>query len=798
MPGPISRLRDREKAWRNSYGAEDAPAWKQRLHYELMDHAILRRVWTNFAPVSEGVYRSNHPNHHRLKKAKDMGIKVILNLRGNGSSPHQRMERKSCEELGLTFETFALTARRAPPKEEMIKLIEAFRRVERPFLMHCKSGADRVGLASAMYLMVINGVPLKEARKQLSLKFLHVESSKTGILDHILDLYAPFEDRMGFEQWLTDHYDPEAAEISFQAKRGRVMSLINWVWKRYLTRYRGLLAVAFTFMVIEGSMLGILSLAMQPLFDNFADGGSRGALFSLGLFILGVFIFRALASIGQKVMLARVKERSAADISMDLLSHLMTLDADFHQKHPPGVLIERVHGDVSAIGTLWNSIVTGFGRDLVSVIWLFGVALWIDTQWTLVALIGIPMLVLPSLLVQGYVRGQAARERDVSARLSTRLDEVFHGIEAVKLNSLEPYQSARYGQLTKDRVKATVRTVTGRAIIPGLIDIMTGLGFLGVLVFGGGAILSGDKSVGQFMAFFTAMALAFDPLRRLANLSGAWQVIAASIERVKALFELEPSLKAPTQPSALPQGAPEVAFEDVHLSYADLPVLQGITFTAQAGQTTALVGGSGAGKSTLFKVLTRLIEPASGAVKLGGKNIQDFDPVGLRGLISTVAQEPALFDETLAENIALGRTVPAEELRTAVEAAHVSDFLPQMSEDLNTPVGPRGSALSGGQRQRVAIARALLRDTPVLLLDEATSALDTKSERMVQDALEHLSKGRTTLVIAHRLSTIRGADKIVVLDHGRVVDEGTHDELLARGGLYADLYALQFSEAADE
>ena len=234
----------------------------------------------------------------------------------------------------------------------------------------------------------------------------------------------------------------------------------------------------------------------------------------------------------------------------------------------------------------------------------------------------------------------------------------------------------------------------------------------------------------------------------------------------------------------------------MRLAYGGQPVLRGLTLTAEAGRATALVGASGAGKSTVFNLLTRLVDPDEGEVTLGGVPVGAMDLPTLRGLISVVSQDALLFDETIRENILLGRTDVSEaRLMDVVEAAHVADFLPGLARGLDSPAGPRGSALSGGQRQRVAIARALLRDTPVLLLDEATSALDTRSEAVVQQALDRLSVGRTTLVIAHRLSTVRAAHRIVVMDQGRAVDEGRHEELLARGGLYAELYALQFREA---
>ena len=571
--------------------------------------------------------------------------------------------------------------------------------------------------------------------------------------------------------------------------------LFVWLWRDYLRAHKWLLFGGIALMMVEGSMLGLLSYMIQPMFDDVFVDGDTNALWWVGFGIMGIFLVRAVSSAGQKIFMTRVGQLAAADMRSHLLRHLMTLDSSFHQINPPGQLIERVQGDVAAINGVWANILTSVGRDLIAVIVLFSVAISVDWKWTAVALVGVPFLVLPSLMAQRYVRRRASLARSLAGRMATRLDEVFHGINPIKLNALESYQSTRYDALSADRVTAEVKAAKGQAAVPALIDVMTGLGFFGVLIFGGSEIISGEKTVGEFMSFFTAMSLAFEPLRRLGAVSGQWQMAAASIDRIREILTEKPTLISPVAPVAPPVGAPSIRFDNVSLHYGDLPALRAASFIAEAGKTTALVGPSGAGKSTVFNVLTRLIEPANGTAFIGDTAINTLDLPALRSLFSVVAQDAALFDETLRDNILLGRTDVSEaQLQDTLHASNVSGFLGQLPDGLNSPAGPRGSNLSGGQRQRVAIARALLRDTPILLLDEATSALDTKSEAAVQDALEKLSSGRTTLVIAHRLSTIRNAHSIVVMDHGHVVDQGTHEALLARGGLYADLHRLQFSQ----
>ncbi|MEO0938611.1 MAG: ABC transporter ATP-binding protein [Pseudomonadota bacterium] len=583
---------------------------------------------------------------------------------------------------------------------------------------------------------------------------------------------------------------PTAEQDGYESRH-----LLAWLWHGYLRKHVPLMLVAGFFMILEGSMLGALSWLMQPMFDDVFTQGQISTLYWVCALVVGIFVVRAVSSVTQKVLLTMIAQRTCAAIREDMLAHVMRLDGGFHQAHPPGFLIQRVQSDVNAVADVWKAVILGAGRDFVGLLVLIGVAVSVDPVWALLAGVGIPLLVLPAALAQRYVRRQAREARDLGATLSTRLDEVFHGIVQVKLNALEQYQARQYHGLTRRFVRTEVRAAFGGAAIPAMIDIMSGLGFMAVILYGGAEIIAGEKTIGQFMTFFTAMGFAFDPLRRLGAIAGLWQVAAAAIERIKALLDAPVTLASAAEPAPAPRGVPEIAMEDVHLSYGDAQVIRGLSLVAEPGKTTALVGASGAGKSTLFNLLTRLVDPQEGTVRIGGVATTDLSLDDLRGLFSVVTQEALLFDETLRENILLGRTdVSDDRLQEVLDAAHVSDFAANLPEGLDTPVGPRGSALSGGQRQRVVIARALLRDTPVLLLDEATSALDAASEKVVQQALDRLAKGRTTLVIAHRLSTIIGADKIAVMDRGQVVDEGTHEALLARGGIYADLYRLQFQD----
>ena len=570
--------------------------------------------------------------------------------------------------------------------------------------------------------------------------------------------------------------------------------LLRRFWTDYLRIHRASMAGAFALMTLEGSTLALISWMLKPLFDRVFVGKEAGAIWWVGSAIMGIFLLRAVTLIASRSLLSRISLGISTGMQRDLLAHVMTLDGRFFQANPPGAMIERIQGDTIAVQGVWATILTSATRDAISLVMLFAVAVSIDPQWTLAALIGAPILILPAAMVQRYIRRKVRQNRANASARATRLDEVMHGIASIKLNRAEDDQTRRFADIVARIRQSQVKVAAMGSVVPALTDIVTGLGFVAVLALGGREVMAGERSIGDFMSFFTALALAFQPMRRLGGLAGTWQTAAASLERIYQVFDIQPRIRSGAR--LQPPAETTIRFQDVWLSYDDKPGLQGLDFTAEAGRTTALVGPSGAGKSTTFNLLTRMVDPDRGQVTIGGVAVQDFDLCVLRDQFSTVAQDSALFDESLRDNILMGRPGADDAaLSRAMDAAHVSDFVDALPRGLDSPAGPRGSALSGGQRQRIGIARAILRDAPVLLLDEATSALDTASERLVQAALETLSEGRTTLVIAHRLSTIRNADKIVVIEQGRVVEQGDHAQLMAEGGAYARLVALQFGES---
>ena len=576
--------------------------------------------------------------------------------------------------------------------------------------------------------------------------------------------------------------------------------LFKWFWSLYVREHFALLFTALIFMSIEGSMLGLLSYSIKFLFDNVLVSKDTSSIFIVAVVIFSIFSIRAIAGFVHRLLTVNVCQKIIKVIQDRMVAHLLNMDVGFHQKNSPGILMDRVRADSKALSESVGEAFMTVGRDGFSLISLLAVVFFIDWKWSLIAFLGIPFLVLPILLLQGLVRSRAGENRDYESKANVRLDEIFHGITDIKLNRAEGRERNKFFDILQLTHKVRLRLEAGMAGIPAMIDVIAAIGFLAVMVFGAIDITSGSKTIGEFMSFFTAMALIFEPLRRLSNVSGNIQVAMASLERVFKIFEEKSSIVFPTLSSVEKKfDKIGIEFDSVHFSYEDKKVLENITFGIEEGTSNAIVGYSGSGKTTLFNLITRLIDPSSGLIKLNGINIKDFCLNDLRSLISVVRQDGMVFDETILENIRFGKPTASDgEIREAAKMAYVDEFTNELKDGLNTVVGPRGSTLSGGQRQRISIARAFLRASPLLLLDEPTSALDSKSEELIQKSLSNLAKHSTTITIAHRLSTIVDSDKVLVLDNGKIVGQGKHSELLLENSLYSNLFKSQVEKKNDD
>ena len=569
--------------------------------------------------------------------------------------------------------------------------------------------------------------------------------------------------------------------------------LFKWIWSDYLKNYKGMIIIAIILMIIEGSTFGLLSYFIEPMFDQVFAKGDHTAIKWVGLSVAGIFILRAFSAFFNKLVTIYIGQKVVAGIQKNMVRHLLTFSPNFFQKNSPGSLIERVRGDTAVVERIWATVLAGSFRDLIAVFSLLIVAISIDPIWAMIALLGAPLLIIPVFFLRKLIQKTSRNSRSAAADLATRLDEIFHGISSIKLINGEKKEHSKFANRLNKFVTNSISSEAGVAAIPSLMDIIAGIGFVGVLTYGGYQIIEGTKTVGEFMSFFTAIALLFEPIRRLGTIGGAWQTVFTNLERIRNIFDLDadivPSQK--NQPKDI-NFTNDIKFDNVHLSVNEKDILRGITFTAEAEKTTAIVGPSGAGKTTLFNLIGRLIDPDKGNVEIGNISVKDISLEELRHNLSYVSQDSWLFDESIEENIKIGNPdASQEDYKKAIISANANDFIDEMPDKEKTPVGPRGSNLSGGQRQRIAIARAILRNTPILLLDEPTSALDNEAESQITKTISSLSGGRTTLMIAHKISTIKDSDHIIVLDHGLIIDQGTHSDLIDRCETYKSLYEIE-------
>ena len=565
----------------------------------------------------------------------------------------------------------------------------------------------------------------------------------------------------------------------------------------FVFRYPVRLGLTIFFLLIST----IASLAIPAFLGGAVDQGfvqqNLENVGRYGWLIIAVAAIMGAASGARFYFISVVGERVLADLRQAVFVHLLHLDARYFDTNRVGELTSRLNGDVGVIRAAVGSSFSLALRSMVTIIGALVMMFLTSPTLTLAVVIIGPALLLPIIAFSRRLRRMSRRTQDALADLSAMATEMLGATRTVKSFTQESVQASIYDARSEDSYQAEIKRLGARSVLVGMVIFLGTAAIVFLVWWGARSVFEGTVTVGQLAQFLIYALMASSALTNVSEVLGMLQTIAGSTERLTEILDTQASIKDPEHPVTLPEPPlGTVAFEHVSFGYdtgGAERVLTDMSFEVAAGKTIALVGASGSGKSTTLSLLQRFYDVDEGSIKVDGVDIRDVRLQDLRQRFAYVEQEPTIFAGTIAENILFGKpgASPAE-MEAAAKAALVHDFVLELPQGYSTLVGERGVMLSGGQKQRLAIARAILKNAPILLLDEATSALDAQSEQLVQKALEHLMLGRTTLVIAHRLATIRDADKILVLEAGRIIDQGTHDELVAKGGRYAELARLQF------
>ena len=566
----------------------------------------------------------------------------------------------------------------------------------------------------------------------------------------------------------------------------------------YTRPHRARLWWAFGGMILYAAGTAGLAALVKPILNETLP--KQQQLSFIIAAIIGANVMKGVGSYVSSYLMADVGQRVVMALRNELFHHILGQSAGFFAQRTSGQLLSRINNDVGQVQQAVSETAGDFARETLTVVGLVALMFYFDARLTLVCMTGAPLVVYPLIRLGQRVRRTTRRSQEALEHISHITAEAFTGHRIVKAFGTERFEADKFNRAGLHLFRTNMKVTASLSSLPPLMELVGGLGMAAALWYGSSQIAAGRLDVGKFVSFFAAVFMMYSPAKKLSRVNANLQQAIAASERIFEMLDTDTEVKEQPNAVGLVPFRRVIEFRDVGFGYDDghSRILRNVTFSVGAGQMVAIVGRSGAGKTTLVNLLPRFYDVSSGAVLIDGVDIRGVTLASLRKQIGIVTQETVLFDDTIANNIAYGsQSATRGEVEAAARAANAYDFItaPSMPDGFDTMIGERGQRLSGGQRQRLAIARALLKNAPILILDEATSALDTESELLVQAALANLMMNRTSFVIAHRLSTIRRADAIIVLERGRVIEVGRHDELLARpSGTYATLYQLQLLE----
>ncbi|MDY0092586.1 MAG: lipid A export permease/ATP-binding protein MsbA [Candidatus Vecturithrix sp.] len=567
------------------------------------------------------------------------------------------------------------------------------------------------------------------------------------------------------------------------------------IYKRllaYTRPYISKIILSLLCAAIAGGATGLSASLVKKVVDGIFVEKDQTMLLHIPLIVLTLVTIKGLASYGQDYSIEYVGQQVVLHLRNEIYRHIQTLSLKFFSKTESGTLVSRITNDVNLLQTAVATVIADTIRSVVTALALLIVVFYHHWKLAIISLVILPLAVSLVAYFGRKIRKNSHTLQVKMADINNLLYEKISGIRIVKAFSAEHIEIQRFSNVLQDYFQTSLYAVRIRAINSSLSEVLGGIGIAGVVWYGGYEVTQGITTPGTFATFITALLMLYEPLKRLSKFNLKIQQAVAAAERVFAILDMSPDVTEDPEAIELPPIKNCVIYKNVSFQYDDEVVLHNINFTAKVGHVTAFVGLSGAGKTTLLSLLPRFYDPTAGAIFIDGTDIRDVTFASLRKQIGIVTQDVVLFNDTVANNIAYGaQHYSHEEIIQAAQVANAHEFIENLPDGYQTLIGERGMRLSGGQRQRLAIARAILKNPPIIILDEATSSLDSESERLVQIAIANLMQDRTTLVIAHRLSTIKKAENIIVLDYGRIVESGTHQELLSQGGVYTRLYETQ-------